>query len=111
MVIHPHQVNNVLKVYSEQLRHGKVTKRIKNTKEDREDRITISAEAKRRAIAEKLTTDMIEKIAKEGKKGGTESFNLENRSDIYSNGNQLTFKIIDEYGESTKKVSIEDLKS
>ena len=46
MLITAYQVNNVLRVYGDQLRHGRVSIRPKNTDSGLPDRISISTKAR-----------------------------------------------------------------
>ncbi len=82
------------------------------------DMISISAGAKRKAIIDKVTSNVIEKIAQHGPHEDIEKEVFQKLEDEY--GAQLTissespadliFKVIDENGETTNSLSIEDSK-
>lgn len=116
MVISAYQVNNVLRVYGDQLRQGRVTQRVKDDAVRAPDRINISIEAKRKAIVDKIASDIVEKIGQYGHLDSMEkdvSQKLENeygvQLDITKGGpSELIFKVIDGSGESLNSVSIED---
>lgn len=109
------QINNVLRVYKNQLRHGKIDKRPADSS-PLPDRINISAEAKRKIFIDKIASDIIDKITQHGPRENIEKEvfkKLENQYganlDILENGsNELLFKVIDERGETINSLSIED---
>ena len=118
MVISAYQVNNVLRVYGNQLRQSRFSK-MPNTGNTRlPDMISISAGAKRKAIIDQVTSNVIEKIAQYGPHKDIEKEVFQKLEDEY--GAQLTisqksptdliFKVIDENGETTNSLSIEDSK-
>ena len=119
MVISSYHVNNVLRVYGDQLRQSRTSNRPKNAKTASPDRISISDKAKRRVIVDKIASDIVEKLANYGSQEKVEeveeevSKNLENeygvQLDITRNSpNDLLFKIIDENGETLNSLSIEN---
>jgi len=88
MVISLYQVNNVLRVYGEQLRQTSTANRAKSVNTRSPDSISISAEAKRKVIVDKVTSDIL---------------------DIARNSPaDLIFKVVDENGETVNSLSIED---
>ncbi len=109
------QINNVLRVYKDQLRHGKI---VKHSAENNPspDRINISAEAKRKIFVDKIASGIVDKITEYGPQDNIEKEvfkKLENEYganlDISQKGsNELLFKVIDEGGETINSLSIED---
>jgi len=63
MVISAYQVNNVLRVYGNQLRQSRFSKMLNTGNTRLPDMISISAGAKRKAIIDKVASNVIEKIA------------------------------------------------
>lgn len=120
MHISTYQVHNVLRAYGKQLSLSKRAARNKNVMPpNRSDNITISAEARRKAIIEKVTTDIVERIVRFGPQDVTEQEAFRELEDEYGNnlvleedkGPGLVFKVIDkEKGEETRTLSIEDSK-
>ena len=116
MVISSYHVNNVLRVYGDQLRQSRTSNRPKNAKMDSPDRISISDKAKRRVIVNKIASDIVEKITNFGPQENVEeevSKDLENEYGVQlditrKSPNDLLFKIIDENGETLNSLSIEN---
>ena len=116
MVISSYHVNNVLRVYGDQLRQSKLSNRPKNSKISSPDRINISDKAKRKAIVTKIASEIVEKIANFEPQENVEeevSKNLENEYGVQlditrKSPNDLLFKIIDENGETLNSLSIEN---
>jgi hypothetical protein len=109
------QVNNVLRVYKDQLRHNKiVTRSVGNSPPP--DRVNISAEAKRKIFVDKIASGIVGKITQYGPQDTIEKEvfkKLENEYganlDISQKGsNELLFKVIDEGGETLNSLSIDD---
>jgi len=115
MVISLYQVNNVLRVYGEQLRQNRISN-LKNGEARSPDRISISAEAKRKTIVDKITSDIVDKITQYGPHNDVEKEvfkRLENEygsnlAIIRKSPADLIFKVIDENGETINSLSIED---
>ena len=116
MVISSYHVNNVLRVYGDQLRQGKNSDGSNGSEKSSPDRFSISDSAKRRVIVNKIAADILEKITNFGPE---ENFNEEvtkNLEDEYGvqlditrkSPNDLLFKIIDENGETLNSLSIEN---
>ncbi len=119
MVITSYQINNVLRVYGTQLRqNNRVSARSKNNDTRSPDRISISAEAKRKAIVNKITSNIIDKITQYGPHDSVEKEVFKKLEDEYGanlavtrkSPNDLIFKVIDESGETINSLSIEDSK-
>ena len=121
MHISTYHVHNVLRAYGKQLSLIKRGGRAKNVfPTNTADSITISAEARRKAVVEKVTADIVERIVRDGPRDvlEQEAFNeLENEygqkltTDTEDN-TELVFKVIDkEKGEEIRALSIEDSKN
>jgi hypothetical protein len=109
-------VNNILRVYGDQLRQSRISTRPNNSETGSPDRISISDKAKRRIIVNKIASDIVEKITNfepQDNVEGEVSKNLKNEYGVpfditRKNPNNLLFKIIDENGETLNSLSIEN---
>ena len=118
MVISAYQVNNVLRVYGDQLRQSRFSNRPNVGNNRSPDRISISAGAKRKAIIDKVATDIIDRITQYGPHEDVEKEVFQKLESEYgahltvakNNPSDLIFKVIDEEGETINSVSIEDSK-
>ena len=118
MVITPYQVNNVLRVYGDQLRQNRISNRSKRGNPGSVDKIKISAEAKRKAIVEKIASDIVDKITHYGPLEDVEKEVFQKLENEYGrhlvvarkSPKDLIFKVIDENGETINSLSIEDSK-
>jgi len=121
MVISTYQVNNVLRVYANQLRRGRLST-VSNAENARSiDMVNISANAKKKSIAEKIASTTIEKIAQYGTDQEIEKEVFQKLESDYgtrlslskedSKEGEVKFKEIDEKGEITKTLSVEDSKN
>ena len=116
MVISPYQVNNVLRVYGDQLRHNRISNKTKGSTTPLQDKISISAEAKRKSVIDKLASTITERITQYGPHDGVEKEVFQKLEDEYGANlavtregtNDLIFKLIDENGETMNSLSIED---
>ncbi len=116
MVISAYQVNNVLRVYGDQLRHGRISHRGKDTSSRAPDKISISPEARRKAIIDKIAAHIVERITSDGAQEDMEEKVSKNIEDKYGVNLDITkkspadviFKVIDENGETLNSISIED---
>jgi hypothetical protein len=116
MLISAYQVNNVLRVYGDQLRQSRISNRPNSTDAGSPDKISISANARRKTIIENITSNIIDKITEYGPHDNVEKevfTKLENEYGGHlaiseDNHNELIFKEIDENGETTNSLSIED---
>jgi hypothetical protein len=113
MTISAYQIQNVLRVYSEQLRQGKTLKRYVPSEESPKDKIDISTEGKRTAIIKKLASEVVDKIAHCGPtndiEAGTfkaleEEYGSKLRVDRDESTNELIFKVIDEQNNETIEI-------
>jgi len=62
MVISSYQINNVLRVYGEQLRRGRISNRKRSTDTNSPDKISISVRAERKTIIDDTTSKPKKKI-------------------------------------------------
>jgi len=116
MQITTYHIHNVLKAYGKQLslsrrrgadNHGMPL--------NRTDSITISSEARRKAVIEKVAEDVVERIMRFGPRDAMEQDVFKELEGEYGNNlavgdsAELVFKVIDkENGEEMKALSIED---
>lgn len=118
MVISSYQVNNVLRVYKGQLRHSKIANITNNNETRMPDKVSISPEAKRKAIIERVTSDIVDRLVQNGPHNNVEKEVFKKLESEYGGhlaiGQEdsigLLFKEIDENGETTNSLSIEDSK-
>ena len=118
MVISTYQVNNVLRVYGEQLRQNRLSDNEKSGDARSPDKIDISSEAKRKAIVDKIASDIVDRITQFGPHENVEKEVFKRLEDDYGanlavagNGStDLIFKVIDEDGETMNSLSLEDSK-
>ena len=118
MVISTYQVNNVLRVYGEQLRQNRLADKEKSGDASSPDKIDISSEAKRKAIVDKIASDIVDRITQFGPHENVEKEVFKRLEDDYGanlavagNGStDLIFKVIDEDGETMNSLSLEDSK-
>ena len=116
MVLSAYHVNNVLRVYGDQLRQSKISSRPKNVNSTLPDRITISSNARRKTIIDNITSNIIDKITQFGPQDNVEKEVFEKLENEYGghltisgdNPNKLIFKEISEHGETINSLSIED---
>jgi len=118
MVISTYQVNNVLRVYGDQLRHNRLSSEESSGDTCSPDKINISSEAKRKAIIDKIASDIVDKITRYGPHENVEKDVFKQLEDEYgahlaisrNNPTDLIFKVIDGNGETMNALSIEDSK-
>jgi hypothetical protein len=118
MVISAYQVNNVLRVYGDQLSQGRISNRPKDTDTKAPDKINISAKARRETIIDDITSNIIERITQFGphdnvEKGLLKKLESEAGKPLSINKgrhNELIFKEIEGNGETINSISIEDSK-
>lgn len=118
MVISAYQVNNVLRVYGDQLRQSRISNRLKSAGVAEPDRISISEGARRKSIVDMISSNIVDRITKNGPNDDVEKQIFEKLESEYG-GNltisrdgstELIFKEIDEKGETINSLSIEDSK-
>ena len=113
-----YQINNVLRVYGEQLRRGRISNRKRSTDTNSPDKISIAAKAKRESIVDDITSNIIERITQSELNDNVENTvfkALESEHGKFlsineSRHNELTFKEIEGNGETINSISIEDAK-
>ena len=116
MLISAYQVNNVLRVYGDQLRQSRIMDRAKNNPSPTPDKISISAEAKRKSVTETVASSIVDRITQYGPNDNVEKEVFEKlESEVggrlaisKKSSSELIFKQIDENGETTNSLSIED---
>lgn len=116
MLLSAYQVNNVLRVYGDQLRQSRISNRPKNLESGLPDKISISAKARRKTIIDNITSNIIDKITQYGPHDKVEKEVFEKLENEYGkhltisgdNTDGLIFKEIDENGETINVLSIED---
>jgi hypothetical protein len=118
MSLSVYQINNVLRVYKNQLRHGKTFNHSMENQKPSPDRISISSEAKRKILVEKIASDIANRITRGGPHDTIEKEVFKQLENEYGNrldvskdeSTDLVFKRIDEGGETLNSLSIEDSK-
>lgn len=116
MIISAYQVNNVLRVYGDQLRQTRIANRPKNTDTATPDKISISEGARRKSIIDMVASDIVDKITRNGPNGNIEKEVFEKLENEFGGNltvtrkgpSELIFKEIDENGETINSLSIED---
>lgn len=118
MHITDYHVHNVLRAYGKQLTLSKRGARKEIvTGNNPSDSITISAEARRKAVIEKVTEDIVERVVRSGPRDMLEKEAFEELESEYGNNlvpeednsAELAFKVVDkEKGEEIRTLSIED---
>ncbi|RPH49282.1 MAG: hypothetical protein EHM85_14365 [Desulfobacteraceae bacterium] len=119
MVISAYQVNNVLRVYHDQLRHGKVSSKPVNDMTRYPDQVSISSGGKRKAVIDKITSSIADKISQSGTRneiGKEELRELEGEFGVQLDVSQddstnLVYKMIDGHGETINLLTIEDVRN
>jgi hypothetical protein len=108
----------VLRVYGDQLRHNRLSSKEKSGDTCSPDKINISSEAKRKAIIDKIASDIVDKITRYGPHENVEKDVFKQLEDEYgehlaisrNTPTDLIFKVIDGNGETMNSLSIEDSK-
>lgn len=116
MVISSYQVNNVLRVYGDQLRQGKTSKWTGESPHSAPDRIDISGGAKRKILVERIASQIVARILSDGPRGEVEKQVFKKLQDEYGAPLSVSpkevegfvFKVIDEKGEALHSLSMED---
>jgi hypothetical protein len=116
MVIASYQVNNVLRVYGDQLRQGRSVRKTGESSHPTPDRLEISGSARRKALIEKIASKIVERILQDGPHEAVEKEVFQKLQDEYGislsvspeNDKGFLFKVIDEKGEALHSLSIAD---
>lgn len=119
MVISAYQVNNVLRVYNDQLRHGKASSRPVNDMTRSPDQVSISAGGKRKAVIDKIASSIANKINRQDNSneiGKNDLKELESEFGVHldvarNDSSDLLYKMIDDQGETVNLLTIEDIKN
>ena len=118
MVISAYQVNNVLRVYGDQLCQSMTSNRAGGTDTNAPDRISISTKTRRKTIIDDIISNIIERITQFGPHDIVEKelfkrLESEHGQPLALNEdrhNKLIFKEIDGNGETINSLSIENTK-
>jgi len=118
MVISAHHINNVLRVYGDQLRQSMISARSESTDTNTPEWISISAKSRRETIIDDIISNIIERITQFGphdnvKKEVFKSLESKHGNPLSINEdshNKIIFKEIDENGETINSLSIENSK-
>ena len=118
MYITDYHVHNVLRAYGKQLTLSKRgARKAMITGNKPTDSITISAEARRQAVIDKVAADIVERVVRSGPRDILEKEAFKELESEYGNNlvpeednsAELVFKVVDkEKGEEIRKLSIED---
>lgn len=116
MVISTYQVNNVLRVYGDQLRHGKASERTGESQQSSGDRLDISGGAKRKVLVDRIASKIVDRILNDGPHDEMEKQVIKKLQDEYGatlsvspeEARGFLFKVIDEKGEALHSLSIGD---
>ena len=116
MVILEHHINNVLRVYGDQLHQSMIYSRTEDTDTNTPERIRISAKTRRETILDDIISNIIERITQFGPHHNVEKkvsikLESEHKKPLAINEdrhNKLIFKEIDGNGETINSLSIED---
>ena len=110
MGITPYQINNVLRVYGEQLRRGRISNRQRSVANS-PDKISISVEARRESIVDDIASNIVERITHFEPYENVESEQGKPLSNDEGRQMKFIFKEIDENGETVNLYSLEDANS
>jgi hypothetical protein len=116
MVISEHHINNVLRVYGDQLRQSMIPSRPEDTDTSEAEKIGISAKSRRETILDDITDNIIERITQSIPHANVEKevfkkLRSEHENPLVINEdrhNKLIFKEIDENGETINSLSIKN---
>ena len=111
-------MHNVLKVYTRQLSRNRISEyRGVKTAKPASDSITISPEAKRQVVIDKVTADIVDRITRKGPQNDVDREIVDRLKDEMdrqtaidpSNGSDFVYNVIDADREKEKtKLSVED---
>ena len=118
MAISAHHINNVLRVYGDQIRQSMISDRPEDIDTNALDRIGISANSRRETIIDDITSNIIERIAQSRPHDNIEkeifkTIKSEHEKPLVINKDchgELIFKEIDSNGETIHSLSIKDSK-
>ena len=103
MGITPYQINNVLRVYGEQLRRGRVLKRQRFADTNKPDKISISVKVRQESIVTELNDNAENTVLRK--------LESEHEKPLPNNAGRhygLIFKEVDENGETINSFSVEN---
>ncbi len=118
MSLSVYQVNNVLRVYKDQLRQGKTMNRSLDQRKPSPDKISISSEARRKSMVDRIASDIAQRITQNGPQDNIEKEVIKQLEDEFGTQldaskdgkTDLVFKTIDAGEETINSLSIEDSK-
>jgi hypothetical protein len=118
MLISAHHINNVLRVYGDQLRQSRISSRSECTDTHTPERISISAKIRRETILDDIISNIIERITQSVPHDNIEKEVFKKLESEHGNPsaikedrhNKLIFKEIDGNGETINLFSIENSK-
>ena len=117
MTINTYQVHNVLRAYGKQLTTGRrVARQAAKEVPAPSDKITISSEARRKSVVDKVTSDIIDRIYQEGPSQALEKEVFKELEDEFGNplsigrqGTEMVFKAIGKrVGKEIQDLSAQD---
>ena len=117
MAISTYHIHNILRTYSRQLSKGRRPRHKKgDARRKGADWISISAKARRKAVIDKVTSDIVNRIIRKSPRNDRQRAISRQVEEQGGNGNsmkkedsELSFKLIDkEKGEVIKTIFIED---
>jgi len=116
MVISEHHINNVLRVYGDQLRQSMIPIRPEDTDTSEPENIGISAKSRRETIIDDIISSIIERITQLKPHDNVEKEVLKKHECKHGNPlaidkdrqDKLLFKEIDENGETINSLSIKN---
>ena len=115
MDISTYQVSNVLRVYGNQLRQGRISSQSNSGNQRAPDVVNLSTGNKKDAVIDKVSSDMLTQIAQNGPQNYDEKEAFEKLQNEYGqrlimsrkNGNEFEFKAIDETGSTAIELPAE----
>jgi hypothetical protein len=118
MAISAYQINNVLRVYGEQLRQSMIYDNPEVVDTDAPEKISISAKTIRNTIIDDIASNIIKRITQSGPHDRVEKEALKKPENEHGQfgtvnddlHNKLIFKEINGHGETINSLSIEDSK-
>lgn len=118
MPISPHQVNNVLRVYGDQLCQTRISKPSAGNDAGEPQRIGVSAKTRREAIIDAIAENIIKRITQSESHDNASAASIENLENEHGKPasshknlrSGLIFKEIDGNAETVSSLSLEDSK-
>ena len=111
MVISAYQISNVLRVYGEQLRRGRISDRQRSIDTNAPDKISISTKTRRETIIDDITSNIVERITHFEPHENVEREHKKHFPNNEGRQKELIFKEINENGETIYSFSLENARS